>query len=88
MNANEVKVGDILEYENNDYGILDIVSYGGIKYALANLMKNGRFEDDIIVFKLDGNTLVQELDMELLEILGKIFEKNLEKKIVENLKED
>ena len=51
MNANDIKAGDILEYENNDYGILNVVTYGGTIYAIANQMQDDDFLDNMSIFK-------------------------------------
>lgn len=85
MNTNDVKVGDILEYENNDYGILNIVTYGGIVYAIANQMQNGEFLDNMAIFKFEDDLMYRVEDEDTLRTLKKLFETNLEKLIKENL---
>lgn len=85
MNTNDVKVGDILEYENNDYGILNIVTYGGIVYAIANQMQNGEFLDNMAIFKFEDDLMYRVEDEDTLNTLKKLFETNLEKLIKDNL---
>lgn len=85
MNANDIKAGDILEYENNDYGILNVVTYCGTVYAIANQMQDNDFLDNMAIFKFEDDLMYLVEDEDTLNTLKKLFETNLEKLIKDNL---
>ena len=85
MNVNDIKAGDILEYENNDYGILNVVTYGGTIYAIANQMQDDDFLDNMAIFKFEDDLMYLVEDEDTLNTLKKLFETNLEKLIKDNL---
>ena len=85
MNANDIKAGDILEYENNDCGILNVVTYGGTIYAIANQMQDDDFLDNMAIFKFEDDLMYLVEDEDTLNTLKKLFETNLEKLIKDNL---
>ena len=85
MNANDIKAGDILEYENNDYGILNVVTYRCIIYPIANQMQDDDFLDNMAIFKFEDDLMYLVEDEDTLNTLKKLFETNLEKLIKDNL---
>ena len=79
----EIKVGYVITIEGEEYAVIDKILYEGRNYILTNKYKDDEPTDIYIPYELTDGDVMEINDHKVLEKIGAIFAKNVQKKIDE-----
>jgi hypothetical protein len=85
----EIEKMDLITKDNKKYITLDVIKYNNKKYAFVNeVTEEKETTENYFVFEANGLKTNTIIDIDLLNKLLPIFQKNLENEITNILKEE
>ncbi len=86
-----LEISDVIEYDNQDYVVLDVINHKEMTYALINKLDKEEPTEEYKVINVIEDTVADETNKDILEEIMPIFSKDIQKLVDyynENLKGD